>query len=83
MFMRAAHRSKLTTSLFSTTFIIAVLTVAAPQIIGCPVKPNQLGADATRQQQIVRKEQDKQNSKNDEVTGWQGKSVVVVDRSRE
>lgn len=81
MFMRASARSKLTTSLFSTTFIIAVLTVAGPQIIGCPAKPGQLDADAKRQQKLQQpsgKDLDTEVS-----TGWQGKSVVVIERRQD
>lgn len=78
MFMKAASRARLTTSLFSTTFIIAVLTVAAPQLVPCPVTPNHLGADATKKQK-----QQQQQHQQEKETGnleWQGKSVVVIDR---
>ncbi|ODQ66316.1 hypothetical protein NADFUDRAFT_82175 [Nadsonia fulvescens var. elongata DSM 6958] len=37
MFIKAATRTRLTTSLFSTTFLIAVFTVAAPSLFPCPV----------------------------------------------
>lgn len=42
--MRAAQRTRLANSLFSTTFVISVLTVAAGQLLPCPV-PNTVGAD--------------------------------------
>lgn len=43
--MRAAQRTRLANSLFSTTFVISVLTVAAGQLLPCPV-PNTVGADS-------------------------------------
>ncbi|KAK9326175.1 hypothetical protein V1517DRAFT_311993 [Lipomyces orientalis] len=46
MHLNASTRSRLTTSLFSTTFIIAVLTVAAPAILPCPATQNPVGADS-------------------------------------
>ncbi|KAJ8097488.1 hypothetical protein POJ06DRAFT_32994 [Lipomyces tetrasporus] len=46
MHLKASTRSRLTTSLFSTTFIIAVLTVAAPAILPCPATRNPVGADS-------------------------------------
>ncbi|KAK9486955.1 hypothetical protein V1527DRAFT_450782 [Lipomyces starkeyi] len=46
MRLNASARSRLTTSLFSTTFIIAVLTVAAPAILPCPATRNPVGADS-------------------------------------
>ncbi|KAK9469201.1 hypothetical protein V1512DRAFT_255726 [Lipomyces arxii] len=42
----AAARSKLTTSLFSTTFFIAIFTVAAPSIFPCPATRYPVGADS-------------------------------------
>lgn len=38
MYIRAATRKNFTTSLFTTTALIAVFTVAAPQLMPCPVK---------------------------------------------
>ncbi|KAK9369345.1 hypothetical protein V1509DRAFT_487158 [Lipomyces kononenkoae] len=46
MRLNASARARLTTSLFSTTFIIAVLTVAAPAILPCPATRNPVGSDS-------------------------------------
>lgn len=40
MYIKAAHRSRLTTSLFTSTFLLAVLTVGAPQLLPCPANAN-------------------------------------------
>lgn len=40
MYIKAAHRSRLTTSLFTSTFILAILTVGAPQLLSCPANSN-------------------------------------------
>ncbi|KAK9471768.1 uncharacterized protein V1510DRAFT_418957 [Dipodascopsis tothii] len=45
MYIRAATRTRLRTSVFSTTFLIAVLTVAAPQFLPCPAGRNPVGAE--------------------------------------
>lgn len=79
MYIRAAVRSKLTTSLFSTTFLIAILTVAAPQLVGCPAKQPHLGADNKKAKdsqsptmnKILEKQTDEQ---------WAKKSVVIINR---
>ncbi|KAK9449982.1 uncharacterized protein V1518DRAFT_415214 [Limtongia smithiae] len=44
--MNAVMRSRLTNSLFSTTFFIAILTVAAPTLFPCPATQNPVGADS-------------------------------------
>lgn len=65
--MNASARTRLTTSLFSTTFFIAILTVAAPQIIGCPAtKSTHFDNDA--------KKKKLDNS-------WDSKPVIVTERS--
>ncbi|KAK9476666.1 hypothetical protein V1514DRAFT_336239 [Lipomyces japonicus] len=46
MRLNAAARSRLTTSIFSTTFVIAVFTVAAPSILPCPARESPLGMDS-------------------------------------
>lgn len=45
MYMRGSVRRGLTTTMFYTTMAIAVLTVAAPQVLPCPV-PRGVGADS-------------------------------------
>ncbi|KAK9453525.1 hypothetical protein V1511DRAFT_83756 [Dipodascopsis uninucleata] len=44
--LNAAGRSRLKTSLFSTTFLVAVFTVAAPTILPCPATRYPVGADS-------------------------------------
>ncbi|KAK7206706.1 hypothetical protein BZA70DRAFT_274907 [Myxozyma melibiosi] len=46
MRLNNATRTRLTTSLFSTTFCIAVLTVAAPHFLPCPATRNPVGTDS-------------------------------------
>lgn len=65
--MRAASRTRLTTTLFSTTFFIAILTVAAPQIFGCPATPSNHFDNDTKKKAL------NNNS-------WDSKTVVVADR---
>lgn len=48
MYIKAATRTRLTTSLFSTTFLIAVFTVTAPQFLPCPAHRDPVGADAKK-----------------------------------
>ena len=50
MYIRAATRKNFTTSLFTTTALIAVFTVAAPQLMPCPVS-NGLANDEKEQTQ--------------------------------
>ena len=46
MYMRGSLRRGLTTTMFYTTMAIAVLTVAAPQVLPCPVQPRGVGAES-------------------------------------
>ncbi|KAH3905163.1 hypothetical protein HBI56_172240 [Parastagonospora nodorum] len=39
-------RSRMTTSLFTTTLMVSFLVVAAPHLIPCPVDPRTLSADS-------------------------------------
>jgi hypothetical protein len=73
MYIKASVRSRLTTSLFSTTFIIAVLTVASPQLLPCPVKSS-VGAETGSKERRVDKSDENQSD------NWNNKDVVVVSR---
>lgn len=82
MYMKNGQRTRLTTSLFYSTFVVAVFTVAAPQFLGCPAKPHQLGADATntggqKKKTPVAQLQQQSQPENE---SWSGKSVVIVNR---
>ncbi|KAJ8053758.1 hypothetical protein LXG23DRAFT_55336 [Yarrowia lipolytica] len=50
MYIRAATRKNFTTSLFTTTALIAVFTVAAPQLMPCPVS-NGLANDEKKEKE--------------------------------
>lgn len=45
MYIRGAVRRNLSTSMFYATALVSVLTVAAPNVLGCPVKASRIGAD--------------------------------------
>lgn len=42
----------MTTSIFYATAAISVLTVAAPQIIGCPAHKTRVGADSKESHEL-------------------------------
>lgn len=45
MYIRGAVRRNLSTTMFYATAVVSVLTVAAPNIIGCPQRSSRIGAD--------------------------------------
>lgn len=72
MFIRAQTRARLTTYLFTTTFMVSVLTVGGPQLLPCPANQNGFGAEGGTKK---KKEQESNSQKPD----W-NKPVVVVNR---
>lgn len=83
MHIKASTRTRLTTSLFSTTFLIAILTVAAPQLVGCPATPSHLGADdgsLSAEDRKRRSGEDKTGASILDKLDPSNKHVVVVDR---
>lgn len=65
MYIRAAQRNKVTSSLFSSTFAICVLLVGANSVIPCPV--DSVRSNETNQEKKLRMkeryEQEKQENK--------------------
>lgn len=65
MYIKAAQRNKVTSSLFSSTFAICVLLVGANSVIPCPV--DSVRSNETNQEKKLRMkeryEQEKQENK--------------------
>ena len=59
-----ATRSRVTKSVFTVTFIIAILTVTAPQLLPCPA----------RDEMLLANDRDKQKGRKE----WDGKIVSIV-----
>lgn len=83
MYIRAATRTRLTTSLFSTTFLIAILTVAAPQLFGCPAAPSHLDADGKKKKTLGGAAHGTLDALNEQQSKseWTKKSILIVDRT--
>lgn len=74
MYIRAQTRSRLTTYLFATTFMVSVLTVGGPQLLPCPANHNGFGAESGK------KKEDAHTTTGKKEDNWNNKRVVVVER---
>ncbi|ANB11446.1 hypothetical protein AWJ20_4257 [Sugiyamaella lignohabitans] len=72
MYIKASSRSRLTTSLFSVTFVIAVMTVASPQLLPCPARPGSVGSESAKKKKNLAASTEDRNEQ------WKSKDVVVI-----
>lgn len=76
-------RSRMTTSLFTTTLMVSFLVVAAPHLIPCPVDPRTLAdsADPTAQHRLRRRLWRRESS--DSLDGETCNTVLSEERRRQ